>query len=81
MPTVPLGLNLLHATVKDLQQALNTGECTSVDLVGAYLVTRLQAIIDRSSTYTISKSFGLRWVDGDYSLSPDAQAGCNPSHS
>jgi hypothetical protein len=40
MPTVPLGLNLLHATIKDLQQALNTGECSSVDLVGAYLISR-----------------------------------------
>jgi hypothetical protein len=40
MHTVPLGLNLLHATIKDLQQALNTGECTSVDLVGPYLLSR-----------------------------------------
>jgi hypothetical protein len=40
MPTVPRGLKLLHATILDLQQALNTGDCTSVDLVEAYLVSR-----------------------------------------
>ncbi|KAG7531760.1 hypothetical protein FFLO_04129 [Filobasidium floriforme] len=37
MPNIPLKLDLLHATIKDLQQVLNAGECTSVDLIEAYL--------------------------------------------
>lgn len=49
MPNVPLKLDLLHATIKDLQQALNTGEYTSVDLIEAYLVSR-QIVHDQ---YTI----------------------------
>jgi Asp-tRNA(Asn)/Glu-tRNA(Gln) amidotransferase A subunit family amidase len=50
MPNVPLKLDLLHATIKDLQQALNTGEYTSVDLIEAYLMSR-QIVHDQ---YTIA---------------------------
>jgi hypothetical protein len=71
MPNIPLKLDLLQATIKDLQQALNTGECTSVDLIEAYLVSR-QIVHDRY-TIAVATTRSLR-APNDSFLSPDAQA-------